>query len=1092
MNKLLSSIIGGFLGATMITAVAVGVGVGNTAINPAKAETTTATLTFTGKCNGSGTDNKNNSWTITSDASESSFDSTKGIHYGTSSAAVSYLTISTTASFSSISKIVVNASGASGTSAKLNVTVGDSAFGTQKSLTSSAADYTLTASASGTVTVSITQSSAKKAIYCKSIAITYEAASGLTDVITPSNLGITSSSYTTFSGKKFSSDATYLGSAARNNSSGVYKVQLTSGNKNDVNVGIGTSISGGIIRKVSVEWGSTGQANTNGRYLTIRGSNTAYTATTLSTGTTLGTITYHTNDTSGSINEYTASDFSYVSIVASAAVYMSKITIEWDEGTAPTTYESSDTITRYTTGIANGSNTYAAWSGIKLTSGAVYAGKSAGSYNAVQINTNKSDSGIVTTASGGNVKSIVINFSTNTTDGRKVVVYGKSSAYESPADLFDSSTRGTSIGEATYAEGTTSYTITPSDSSAFIGIRSNGNALYIDSIVITWTSTTKPNTVSSLTVTSQPTNTFYGVGEKLDLTGLEVTASYEESGVSDEVTINYSTDPADGYTFVAGDVGSKTITISSRSKPSVTVTLTVTVVVAYPVSLTRTSPFVFSTTMTFAEGTGSVKATLTDGSEVTNIRIGDSGTELTIGGNTVSASATASDYANQNAVLSYTSNGKTVAFTFKVVIEDDLLIDHFDDVPNYILSGETATIEAHYTSFIGKPAVSVVVDESESDKISVSFNENNVTYDSTTKVGTIPFVVTAGNTAGQYSISVTISKDGEEASNSCPVIVRTAAPGHEGSGQYELVTSVNDVTTGKYVIAANVDGTYISMTDTFTSNKKFAVSEITVEDNIVTSSTSAYSIFDITRTGDNLTIQSGNNYVRYSGSSTDMAFASTTYNWTLSASSSGVGTFRLLASTTANETTKRALGYHAPWGTNANNVFGPYGITNYKTSSKSASYEYYEIELFKYNGSEQEDTGAAEFELVKNFVDSYMHMEDIPITNTNDTGACRGTNGYYLTAKAAWHTMVTGYSGSRNLEDIFRLQFPDAYQRYVRWAEKNGDTQPFVGNTIVPATKAIINYASSDSAAVVVVAMALLTTVSVSGYFVLKKKRLHK
>ena len=133
----------------------------------------TSTLSFTSACGGSGTADDGVAWTITSDASESSFDNTKGIHYGTSNAAVSYINLSTSGISGTIKRIVVNASGASGTSAKLDVTVGGNAFGSQQSLTSSATSYTLTGSASGDILVALTQSSAKKAIYCKSIVVTY-------------------------------------------------------------------------------------------------------------------------------------------------------------------------------------------------------------------------------------------------------------------------------------------------------------------------------------------------------------------------------------------------------------------------------------------------------------------------------------------------------------------------------------------------------------------------------------------------------------------------------------------------------------------------------------------------------------------------------------------------------------------------------------------------------------------------------------------------------------------------------------------------------------------------------------------------------
>ena len=133
----------------------------------------TSTLEFSAACGGSGTADDGAVWTVTSDANESSFDSNKGIHYGTSNAAVSYLNLTTSSISKTITQIVVNASGASGTTAKLNVKVGGNAFGVEKNLTSSATDYTFTGSAQGTIVVKLSQNSAKKALYVKKIVVTY-------------------------------------------------------------------------------------------------------------------------------------------------------------------------------------------------------------------------------------------------------------------------------------------------------------------------------------------------------------------------------------------------------------------------------------------------------------------------------------------------------------------------------------------------------------------------------------------------------------------------------------------------------------------------------------------------------------------------------------------------------------------------------------------------------------------------------------------------------------------------------------------------------------------------------------------------------
>ena len=155
----------------------------------------TSTLTFTKACGGSGTADDGTTWTITSDAAETTYDGTKGIHYGSGSKAVSYLNLTTSDISGTITKIVVNASGASKTAAKLNVKVGGSAFGSQESLTATATSYTFTGSASGAIEVSLTQTSATKALYVKSITVTYTKSGG--GSLTPSTFALSTSSEVT-------------------------------------------------------------------------------------------------------------------------------------------------------------------------------------------------------------------------------------------------------------------------------------------------------------------------------------------------------------------------------------------------------------------------------------------------------------------------------------------------------------------------------------------------------------------------------------------------------------------------------------------------------------------------------------------------------------------------------------------------------------------------------------------------------------------------------------------------------------------------------------------------------------------------------
>ena len=135
----------------------------------------TSTLIFTEVCRGSGTADDGVEWIVESDGEESTFGGEKGIHYGTGSAEVTYIKLTTSDIQGTISKIVVNASTASKVTATVNVTVGGSAFGGDaQSLTSTATEYTFEGSASGEIIVTVQKpSKAKNALYVKSIAVTY-------------------------------------------------------------------------------------------------------------------------------------------------------------------------------------------------------------------------------------------------------------------------------------------------------------------------------------------------------------------------------------------------------------------------------------------------------------------------------------------------------------------------------------------------------------------------------------------------------------------------------------------------------------------------------------------------------------------------------------------------------------------------------------------------------------------------------------------------------------------------------------------------------------------------------------------------------
>lgn len=146
--------------------------------------------------------------------------------------------------------------------------------------------------------------------------------------------------------------------------------------------------------------------------------------------------------------------------------------------------EISDVLTGSATGVTG--SQYASWSGVSVTSSAVYAGQSAGSYDAIQLRSKNDNSGVVSTVSGGKIAKVTVAWNSNTQSGRTLDVYGKNSAYTSPSDLYDASAKGTKLGSIVYGTGTE---LTISGDYKYVGVRSNSSALYLDQLTFTWNGT---------------------------------------------------------------------------------------------------------------------------------------------------------------------------------------------------------------------------------------------------------------------------------------------------------------------------------------------------------------------------------------------------------------------------------------------------------------------------------------------------------------------------------------------------------------------------------------------------------------------------
>lgn len=251
----------------------------------------------------------------------------------------------------------------------------------------------------------------------------------------------------------------------------------------------------------------------------------------------------------------------------------------------------SDVITA--TDLKGEANSYKDFSGVTKTSGAVYAGNSANKNGSIQLRSDKSNSGIVATTSGGRISQIIITWDNSTANARQIDVYGNTNPYTSAAELYETS-GNTNQGEliGSLAKGETTLTI--EGNYPYVGIRSNDGALYIKDITFVWEKVSEPTT-GSFSITDAGFATYYtdkafvmpenvqgGIVTKANNETSQLTVSYNYQpgtvvpaktpivlkGEKGDYTVNYTTSEetapagnmlygadnvdADGMTFVEG------------------------------------------------------------------------------------------------------------------------------------------------------------------------------------------------------------------------------------------------------------------------------------------------------------------------------------------------------------------------------------------------------------------------------------------------------------------------------------------------------------------------------------------------------------
>ena len=209
-----------------------------------------------------------------------------------------------------------------------------------------------------------------------------------------------------------------------------------------------------------------------------------------------------------------------------------------------------------------------------LSSGASYDGAAfidSNNPKGIQIKAKKDTkgfyTGIITSASGGTIKSITINFNSNNSNA--LGIYGKNTAYTTADDLF-----GSAAGELikSVPNSKTAVTITPDKAYKFIGFKSNKGTIYIDKITIVWEkAATTPATTTTFGANSGKTFTF--TNGKLDgFTAPTAIATKSDDNTDLSNLIEYTSSDADIVT-VDSKTGELTFTNTKFGKATITATL---------------------------------------------------------------------------------------------------------------------------------------------------------------------------------------------------------------------------------------------------------------------------------------------------------------------------------------------------------------------------------------------------------------------------------------------------------------------------------------------------------------------------------------
>lgn len=486
----------------------------------------------------------------------------------------------------------------------------------------------------------------------------------------------------------------------------------------------------------------------------------------------------------------------------------------------PTTVD--DVLTRTTTGVTG--TQYSSWSGKTGASGAVYAGQSAGGNESIQLRSSNSNSGIISTTSGGKIKKVTVTWNSNTSNGNKLDVYGSNTVYTSPTQLYGNSIVGTKLGSITKG---TSTELEITGDYAYIGVRSNSGALYLTDITFTWdksstTSSGAPRLRAMSDVTDGDVRTISGItGTSHVVTGLDAGATYkfkvkavsgtDESRWSNEETVTtLEGDPVPEF-----DVEPSSLTMKATVGESATATVDV-----YGLNLTQNASLTIGGTDASLFSVTPNTLTPAQAAELTTVTVTYSPTAV----GTHTATLTIASEGATSVVIPITATA-----TAAPVVTPTLVVVGDATVAVAATVGQSATETFSVRGSNLKGGVTLTLD-----------NENYFAINPTTiakadaEEGAEVTVTYSPAVAGTHTATVTISSDGAESETVTLNGTATTPPDPTADRTFKLATKLSDLDGVTEIILVNPDGQTdnsgsVAMSTQNTNNR--AATSITLSDN---------------------------------------------------------------------------------------------------------------------------------------------------------------------------------------------------------------------------------------------------------------------